>query len=140
MKIQIVSSLNNVPRQAVAQSAGYDLVADIPERLHVHPGHRAIISTGVAIAIPENHVGFIQGRSGLSCKGIICPTGTIDCGYTGVLKVMLMNLSDWVFHVDSGSRIAQLVILPIVKAEFELVESLPETTRGTNGFGSSGLL
>ena len=105
-------------------------------------GGRALISTGVAIAIPEGFAGFVQPRSGLALKhGITClnTPGLIDSGYRGELKVLLINTDpNETFEVNKGERIAQLVIQKVEECNFQEVEELPDSERGETGFGSSG--
>lgn len=98
----------------------------------------AIIDTGVHVAIPEGCVGLVKSRSGLMTKHGITTDGTIDSGYTGPIKVCLINHSSKRYDIKPGERIAQLVILPCLLPELELVDSLDETDRGDNGFGSTG--
>ena len=94
--------------------------------------------TGVHVQIPEGYVGFIKSRSGLMCKHDITSDGTIDCGYTGSIRVKLFNHGVASYYVKAGDKIAQLVIVPCLLPELELVDSLEETDRGDNGFGSTG--
>ena len=131
-----------LPSYAHEGDAGCDLVA--VERCTLKAGGgRAMVPTGLSIAIPEGHGGFVLPRSGLAAKhGVTCinAPGLIDPGYRGELKVALVNLDperDYVVH--PGDRIAQLVVLPVTSAIFSLVEELPATTRGHGGFGSSGI-
>lgn len=129
-----------VPSQAYAGDAGFDLAAC--GRVELAPGERAVVGTGVAVAIPDGYAGFVQPRSGLADRhgiSIVNSPGLIDSGYRGELKVILINTdrSD-PFVVEHGMRIAQLVVLPV--PELELVESaeLPASERGARGHGSSG--
>jgi dUTP pyrophosphatase len=130
-----------LPERAYAGDAGLDLVAC--ERAELAPGERAVIGTGVAVAIPDGFAGFVQPRSGLADRhgiSIVNAPGLIDSGYRGELKVILLNTdADHRFVVEPGMRIAQLVVLPV--PELELVESdtLPATDRGARGHGSSGM-
>ena len=95
--------------------------------------------TGVHVAIPESCVGIVKGRSGLAFnRHVICHEGTIDYGYTGTIRVLLINLGEEPYVVNPGDRIAQLVIVPCCLPPLEMVEELQETSRGNNGFGSSG--
>jgi dUTP pyrophosphatase len=116
----------HVPRQAYAGDAGLDLAAC--ERLTLAPGERAVVSTGVAVAIPDGYAGFVQPRSGLA-----------DPGYRGEPKVVLLNTDQVApFTIEPGMRVAQLVILPVPAVELVEVEELPESAeRGARGFGSS---
>lgn len=97
-----------------------------------------IIDTGVHIELPHNTVGMIKSKSGLNTKHSLICEGVIDEGYTGSIKVKLYNLSPDYYIIRKGDKIAQLVILPIVKPELELVDELADTERGDNGFGSTG--
>lgn len=130
-----------VPRYAYAHDAGLDLYSSIDVSLH--PGERKLVPTGVAVAIPEGHAGFVQPRSGLAAKhgiSIVNTPGLIDSHYRGEIRVILINLDkDNAFQVNRGDKVAQLVIQKIESVELEVVEELNETVRGTGGFGSSGV-
>ena len=130
-----------IPIYAKPGDAGADLVAAESVILEAGGG-RALISTGVAIAIPEGFAGFVQPRSGLALKhGITClnTPGLIDSGYRGELKVLLINTDPKeTFEVNKGERIAQLVIQKVEECNFQEVEELPDSERGETGFGSSG--
>jgi dUTP pyrophosphatase len=130
-----------IPNYAKPGDAGADLVAAESVVLEAGGG-RALISTGVAIAIPEGFAGFVQPRSGLALKhGITClnTPGLIDSGYRGELKVLLINTDpNETFEVNKGERIAQLVIQKVEECNFQEVEELPDSERGETGFGSSG--
>ena len=130
-----------LPAYAKAGDAGADLVAN--ENVMLPPaGGRALISTGIAIAIPEGYAGFVQPRSGLAAKhGVTClnTPGLIDSGYRGELKVLLINTDpETPFEVVKGERIAQLVIQRVETVEFIEVEALSDSDRGSGGFGSTG--
>jgi len=128
-----------LPGPAYAGDAGLDLSAC--DGAVLEPGERALVGTGLAIAIPEGYAGFVQPRSGLATKhgiSIVNTPGLIDSGYRGELKVTLLNTdARETFVVEPGMRIAQLVILPIPELELVEVEELPESERGVRGFGSS---
>jgi len=130
-----------IPIYAKPGDAGADLVAAESVVLEAGGG-RALISTGVAIAIPEGFAGFVQPRSGLALKhGITClnTPGLIDSGYRGELKVLLINTDpNETYEVNKGERIAQLVIQKVEECNFQDVEELPDSERGETGFGSSG--
>ena len=130
-----------IPVYAKPGDAGADLVAAESVVLDAGGG-RALISTGVAIAVPEGFAGFVQPRSGLALKhGITClnTPGLIDSGYRGELKVLLVNTDpSEAFEVNKGERIAQLVIKRVEECDFQVVEELPDSERGETGFGSSG--
>ena len=130
-----------IPIYAKPGDAGADLVA--VESVVLDPGGgRALISTGVAVAIPDGFAGFVQPRSGLALKhGITClnTPGLIDSGYRGELKVLLINTDpNETFEINKGERIAQLVIQKVEECNFQEVEELPDSERGETGFGSSG--
>ncbi|MDC0245134.1 MAG: dUTP diphosphatase [Acidimicrobiales bacterium] len=143
MEIPITRIDSDLPLPAYAKEgdAGADLVAN--ENVMLPPaGGRALISTGVAIAIPEGYAGFVQPRSGLAAKhGVTClnTPGLIDSGYRGELKVLLVNTDpETPFAVVKGERIAQLVIQRVESVEFIEVEALSDSDRGSGGFGSTG--
>jgi dUTP pyrophosphatase len=131
-----------VPEHAYQGDAGLDLAACEPVELA--PGERAVVPTGLAVAIPQGHAGFVQPRSGLAAsKGItvVNSPGLIDSGYRGEVKVVLLNTdSEETFRAEPGDRIAQLVVLAVPELELVEVDELPETERGARGFGSSQLV
>jgi dUTP pyrophosphatase len=128
-----------VPTRAYTGDAGLDLAAC--ERIELGPGQRATVGTGLAVAIPDGHAGFVQPRSGLAAKHgitIVNAPGLVDPGYRGELRVILLNTdTDRPFVVEAGMRIAQLVVVPVPELEPVEVGELPETERGVRGFGSS---
>ena len=128
-----------VPGRAYSGDAGLDLSSC--ERVELAPGERALVPTGLAVAIPEGYAGFVQPRSGLATKhgiSIVNTPGLVDSGYRGELLVNLVNTDATTpFVVEPGMRIAQLVILPIPELELVEVDELPESERGVRGFGSS---
>ena len=128
-----------IPERAYAGDAGLDLSAC--ERVEIGPGERAIVGTGLAVAIPDGHAGFVQPRSGLASRHgitIVNTPGLVDSGYRGELRVILLNTDrEHAFVVERGMRIAQLVIVPVATPEPLEVEELPATERGVRGFGSS---
>jgi dUTP pyrophosphatase len=130
-----------VPARAYDGDAGLDLAAC--ERVELNPGERALVGTGLAVAIPEGYAGFVQPRSGLAAKnGITLPNspGLVDSGYRGELKVILLNTdARETFVVEPGMRIAQLVVLPVPGVDPVEVDELPESERGVRGFGSSAV-
>lgn len=132
---------NALPAYATELSAGMDLRADIAEPMEIRPLQRAMVPTGIFIALPEGTEAQVRPRSGLAAKHgvtVLNSPGTIDADYRGEVKVLLVNLSDTVFTVNPGDRIAQMVIARYEKAEWEECESLDETSRGEGGFGSTG--
>ena len=128
-----------LPTRAYAHDAGLDLAAC--ERVELGPGERALVPTGLAIAIPEGHAGFVQPRSGLAAKHgitIVNTPGLIDSGYRGELQVALLNTdAREPFVVEPGMRIAQLVVLAVPAVSAVEVDELPDSQRGVRGFGSS---
>jgi dUTP pyrophosphatase len=128
-----------LPRRAYAGDAGIDLAAC--ERVELGPGERALIPTGLAVAIPEGYAGYVQPRSGLASQhgiSIVNAPGLVDAGYRGELLVNLLNTDTREpFVVEPGMRIAQLVVLEIPEVELVEVDELPESERGVRGFGSS---
>lgn len=135
-----------LPSYETAGAAGADLRANFPTGHHdgvmLAPGARALVPTGLRLAIPMGFEVQIRPRSGLALKhGIILPNspGTIDADYRGPLGVIVMNAGQEAFHVAHGARIAQMVVAPVVQARFDLVDRLDETARGQGGFGSTGV-
>ena len=126
-----------VPARAYSGDAGLDLSAC--ERVELGPGERALVGTGLAVAIPEGYAGFVQPRSGLAARHgltVVNSPGLVDSGYRGELRVVLLNTNE-PFVVEPGMRIAQLVVLPIPELELVEVDELPSSERGVRGFGSS---
>ena len=130
-----------LPAPAYSGDAGLDLSAC--ERVELGPGERAIVGTGLAVAIPEGYAGFVQPRSGLAARHgitIVNAPGLVDSGYRGELRVVLLNTDRLApFVVEPGMRIAQLVVMPVTAAELLEVDELPESERGVRGFGSSSV-
>ena len=142
MKVKIVNqSAYPVPSYATELSAGMDLKANITEPVTIESLERAIVPTGLFIELPEGYEAQVRPRSGLAAKfGVTVANapGTIDADYRGEVKVILVNLSNEPFVVNPGERIAQMVIARYEKIEWDEVETLDETDRGTGGFGSTG--
>lgn len=138
VQVQILNELADVPVAAKAGDAGFDLRST--EGWIIPAGQRSLVGTGIAVAIPEGFAGFILPRSGLALKGLTVANspGLIDSGYRGEIKVALVNHSVVGVTVRQGDRIAQLVILPVPSVEFQRVDVLPESERGSGGFGSTG--
>ena len=128
-----------LPARAYTGDAGFDLAAC--ERVELAPGERAIVPTGLAVAIPEGYAGFVQPRSGLATRNgltIVNTPGLVDSGYRGELRVILLNTDrEHAFVVEPGMRIAQLVVLPVPEVELVELDELPASERGVRGFGSS---
>ena len=128
-----------LPRRAYAGDAGLDLASC--EQVVLAPGERAVVGTGLAVAIPDGYAGFVQPRSGLAARSGIAfvnAPGLVDSGYRGEIRVVLLNTDrEHAFTVEPGMRIAQLVLLRVPEVEPVEVEELPESERGVRGFGSS---
>ncbi|WOQ70770.1 dUTP diphosphatase [Microbacterium limosum] len=128
------------PSYAHPGDAGADLVAS--EAVRLEPGRRALVGTGVRIALPEGYAAFVVPRSGLAAKHgitVVNSPGTVDAGYRGEIKVSLLNTdAEQPYDIAVGDRIAQLIVMPVVRATFVPVEELPESLRGAGGFGSTG--
>jgi dUTP pyrophosphatase len=128
-----------IPERAYHGDAGLDLASC--ERVELAPGERATVGTGLAVAIPSGHAGFVQPRSGLAARhgiALVNSPGLIDSGYRGELRVVVLNTdSDAAFTIEPGMRIAQLVIMQLPEVDLVEVDELPESDRGVRGFGSS---
>lgn len=130
-----------LPGYATSGSAGLDLHAAVTDSQHLAPGERAIVPSGISIALPEGYEAQVRPRSGLAAKhGVTClnSPGTIDADYRGEIGVILINHGAEPFEIRRGDRIAQMVIAPVTMAALVEVEDLPETSRGDGGFGSTG--
>lgn len=139
---QRLSPLATLPHYQTPQSAGMDLHAALEVAVEIQPGDIELVPCGFAMAIPGGFEAQVRPRSGLATRhGISMPNapGTIDADYRGEVKVPLINLGRLPFTVEPGMRIAQMVLAPVVRAEIEEVDSLETTTRGTGGFGSTGI-
>ncbi|TFV52424.1 dUTP diphosphatase [Geodermatophilus sp. DF01-2] len=138
--VRLTSLEDAVPAYALPGDAGADLA--IAEDLELAPFQRALVGTGVAVAIPEGYAGFVHPRSGLAHRlglSMVNAPGTIDAGYRGEIKVNLVNLDPTApLRLRRGDRVAQLVVQPVVQARFVPVEQLPESVRGADGHGSTG--
>jgi dUTP pyrophosphatase len=131
-----------LPAYQSERAAGLDLCAALSESQWLEPGVRLLVPTGLALAIPEGYEGQVRPRSGLALKygiSIVNSPGTIDADYRGMVQVLLINLGQAPFLIEPLSRIAQLVICPVLQAELELVSALDETARGAGGYGSTGV-
>ena len=143
MKLNIVNKSNNaLPNYETANSAGMDLRAYLPDgQMVIKPMQRTLVPTGLFMEIPVGYEGQVRPRSGLAIKSgitVLNSPGTIDADYRGEIKVILINLSDTDFVINSGDRIAQLVIAKCEQMEVVEVEVLTETERGAGGFGHTG--
>jgi len=136
--VPIISA--HVPVYAHPGDAGADLVST--EQVRLAPGQRALIGTGVRIALPDGYVAFVVPRSGLAAKHgitVVNSPGTVDAGYRGEIKVTLLNTdAAEPFDIAPGDRIAQLIVMPVSRATFLPVDALPDSVRGDGGFGSTG--
>lgn len=136
--VPIIAS--QIPVYAHPGDAGADLVS--AEALRLAPGARALVATGVRIALPEGYVAFVVPRSGLAAKHgitIVNAPGTVDAGYRGEIKVSLLNTdASEPYDIAVGDRIAQLIVMPVPRARFVPVDELPDSARGEGGFGSTG--
>jgi dUTP pyrophosphatase len=136
--VPIIAS--QVPEYAHPGDAGADLVS--AEALRLEPGERALVGTGVRIALPDGYAAFVVPRSGLAAKHgitIVNAPGTVDAGYRGEIKVALLNTdARAAYDIAVGDRIAQMIVMPVPRARFLPVEVLPESPRGEGGFGSTG--
>ena len=140
--IKRLSKNIELPKYETNGSSGMDLSANIEKQIKIEPGKTSIIPTGISVSIPKNFEIQIRSRSGLAAKNqisVLNSPGTIDADYRGELKVILINLSNETFVVEKGTRIAQMVLCPIIKAKFKEVDNLDDTIRGEGGFGSTGL-
>lgn len=130
-----------LPSKATESSAGFDLRASVDETVVIPPGGRKLVPTGIAIALPEGFEAQIRPRSGLAIKKgltLLNTPGTVDADYRGEIKVILVNLGQDGVEVRRGDRIAQMVVQQLPEAVLEEVESLPDTERGSGGFGHTG--
>lgn len=130
-----------LPAYESTLAAGMDLMAAIDSEMVIAPGERALVPTGLAIALPAGFEAQVRPRSGLALKQgitVVNTPGTIDADYRGEVGIILINHGDTPFTIDRGMRIAQMIVAPITQAVWNEVESLPESDRGTGGFGSTG--
>ncbi|GLJ78903.1 MULTISPECIES: dUTP diphosphatase [Microbacterium] len=130
----------DVPAYAHPGDAGADLTS--AESVRLEPGQRALVGTGVRVALPEGYAAFVVPRSGLAAKHgitVVNSPGTVDAGYRGEIKVALLNTdTSEAYEIAPGDRIAQLIVMPVTRARFLPVDALPESVRGEGGFGSTG--
>lgn len=130
-----------LPSYQTDGSAGVDLFAAVKEPITLQPGERALIPTGIRIALPPGYEAQVRPRSGLAIRhgiSMVNAPGTIDSDYRGEVQVILINLGQEPFTIRRGERIAQMVIAPVMRVEWEVVENLPPTARGDGGFGHTG--
>ncbi len=140
----LIKKLNpkvELPKYKTEGSSGMDLMALIEKPIKIKPQSSVLISTGLSIAIPEDTEVQIRPRSGLAAKSsisVLNTPGTIDSDYRGEIKIILFNHGKEEFTVNNMDRIAQMILMPVLKVEFEEVEELPKSVRGSGGFGSTG--
>ena len=130
-----------LPAYASTHAAGLDLRAAVEDDVTLNPGERALIPTGLAMALPDGFEAQVRPRSGLALKhgiSVLNSPGTIDADYRGEIGIILINHGDTHFHIQRGDRIAQMIIAPFIQAAFDITDTLPESERGSGGFGSSG--
>jgi dUTP pyrophosphatase len=146
LRVQLLRpNLATVPRYATPGSAGLDLSAALEQPLTIPPGAPTAVPTGIAIALPARHEGQVRPRSGLAARHavtVLNAPGTIDEDYRGEVRVLLVNLGAEPYTIQPGDRIAQLIVSPVTRVAVEAIEpgeSLDPTTRGTGGFGSTGV-
>jgi len=131
-----------LPSYASASAAGMDLYAAVQQPVTLSPGQRAFIPTGIRVAIPPGFEGQVRPRSGLALKhgiALVNSPGTIDADYRGEIRIVIINLGSEEFTINRGDRIAQLVVAPVVRVSWRLVERLADTERGEGGFGHTGV-
>jgi dUTP pyrophosphatase len=126
-----------LPFRQTSGAAGYDCYARVSTTIAA--GKTAVVPLGFAVMLPYHTEMQIRGRSGLSKRGILCATGCVDEDYRGEVCCILTNTTDQTYTVDANDRICQAIIIPVLHPEMELVDELPTTQRGTNGFGSTGV-
>lgn len=144
MNIRIINkSKNSLPAYETLHAAGMDLRAELEEQIVLKPMERRLVPTGLFIELPEGFEAQIRPRSGLAFKhgiGIVNSPGTIDADYRGEIKVLLINYGDQPFEINTGDRVAQMVVARHEKVNWEQVDSLNETTRGAGGYGHTGVV
>lgn len=136
MKVNVKLDGGLMPTKAHWTDAGFDLYTPIP--VNVWAGNSVVVDTGVHMIIPEGYCGLLVSKSGLLTNYGITTTGLVDAGYTGTIKVKILNQGHTSYFFDAGDKISQIIILPVPDVELVKVDELPETERGSNGFGSSG--
>ena len=143
MNLRIINkSKHDLPEYATNQSAGVDLRANLDNPIKISPLERILVKTGLFIELPKGYEAQVRPRSGLAYKKgitVLNSPGTIDADYRGEIGVILVNLSNETFLIENGERIAQMVIARHEKVNFQEVDELVETTRGSGGFGSTGI-
>jgi dUTP pyrophosphatase len=142
MKVKVINkSKNELPAYQTESAAGLDLRADVAEPINLKPMERILVPTGLFMELPVGYEAQIRPRSGLAYKHgitVLNSPGTIDADYRGEIKILLVNLSDEAFLIESGERVAQMVISKHEQIDWDLVESLEDSERSAGGFGSTG--
>lgn len=141
MRVMKLRASARLPERATPGAAGLDLHASLEAPVVLSPGQRLRVPTGLAIALPSGHEGQVRPRSGLAAKHgvtVLNAPGTIDEDYRGEVQVLLVNLGEAAITIADGERIAQLVVAPVARVSLTLVDQLDDTTRGADGFGSTG--
>ena len=139
--IKRLSKNISLPKYETDGSSGMDLAANIEDKIEIKPGKSVVIPTGLSISIPKNFEIQIRPRSGLAAKNnisVLNTPGTIDSDYRGEIKVILYNHGNTDFIINNKDRIAQMILIPVIKMNLEETDILPETVRGEGGFGSTG--
>ena len=143
LKVKKLDHFNGeLPKYESKWASGFDVRAQLSEAITLEPGERTLVPTGLSMEIPEGYEVQARPRSGLAIKkgiGLVNSPGTIDADYRGEIKIIIINLGQDAFVVEDQERIAQLVLAPVVQAQFEEVEELSDTDRGAGGFGSTGV-
>lgn len=140
-RVRSSSSPLPLPRYMTRDAAGMDLPAEIDAPLHLGPGQRAVVPTGIAIALPPGYEAQIRPRSGLALRHgvtLLNSPGTIDADYRGEIQVIVINLGQEHFTISRGDRVAQMVLAPVSRAEWQETDGLEDTGRGSGGFGHTG--
>lgn len=141
VEVEVPICADLTPVYALPGDAGADLRAS--QAMVIAPGERAMVGTGVALALPHGYAGFVVPRSGLAARNgitVLNSPGTVDAGYRGEIRVTLLNTDKHeAFTIEPGDRIAQLIVMPVAQANFVSVETLPDSVRGERGFGSTGV-
>lgn len=141
VRIKCLNDRAVLPKYMTAGAAGMDLCAALESPVRLEPGARMLVPTGIAMAVPPGYEGQVRPRSGLALRkglGMVNAPGTIDADYRGEIGVILINLGQETVTIESGDRIAQMVIAPVQRARLVSVENLDETERGEGGFGHTG--
>lgn len=142
MKHIEVKYSKNHPEYKTEHAAGADIRAELAESITIKPFERYMVPTGIFLALPEGYEAQVRPRSGLAAKfgvTVLNTPGTIDADYRGEVKVILINLGSEDFTINNGDRIAQMIIAPVLQADFVFAENLKDTERGIGGFGSTGI-